>query len=188
MCVRALNQIVVANNVTTGNTTGILAVALPGLPKPFTRNVLIRNNVVADNNLPNAGGGFVTLLPPGTGVLNVGGENVEFRNNRITGNQSVGLAILGNPFFLFDPRLAPFVEGNTVRNNAVLGNGFAPDPATLVPGADLVFVPDVINPFDGTLVLVDPDPSSNCFAHNRFETEFPPGLSEAFACGPPGQR
>jgi parallel beta-helix repeat protein len=41
---------IVHDNHVSGNTGGILVVALPGLPKPFTKNVLIRNNEVVENN------------------------------------------------------------------------------------------------------------------------------------------
>ena len=74
---------IVEENFLTGNTTGILAVVLPGLPITTTADVRIVGNQVIHNNLPNpvsAGGDDVVgLLPTGTGILNVGGDRVLIR-------------------------------------------------------------------------------------------------------------
>jgi hypothetical protein len=34
----------------------------------------------------------------------------------------------------------------------------------------------------GALLLVDPDPSDNCFDMNAFDVDFPPGVVDAFPC------
>lgn len=178
----------VRNNIMNGNTAGMLVVVLPGLPMPFTDNVVITNNVITNNNLPNPGGGLVGLfLPTGTGILNVGGDNVRIRGNVISGNDSFGVAIIGNAFgILFgDPRIEPFVDGNVVRNNTITNNGNSPDPLrALTPGADIVFIPDVINPLTGLPLQADPDPTDNCFKNNAFGSDFPAGIVGLFPCGP----
>jgi parallel beta-helix repeat protein len=176
---------VVRRNVLVGNTAGVLVVVLPGLPKPFTEGVEIVGNFIARNNRPNpfapTDPDDLAQLPVGTGILNVGGDRVHIRGNAIVGNHSFGVGLIGNPFSFFDPRIEPFVDGNTVRGNAILGNGSAPDPdRPTTPGADIVFVPDVA--VGGVVLLPDPDPSDNCFARNAFGTEFPPGVTDAFAC------
>lgn len=177
---------VVRDNLLTNNTAGVLVVVLPGLPKPFTRNVRIENNAIVDNNFPNPvapGDDAVGSVPTGTGILNVGGDDVVIRNNWITGNNSFGVASVGNPFSFFDPRIEPFVDGLEVRDNVILNNGSSPDPLrALTPGADIVFVPDVIDLSTGEVVLVDPDPTDNCFAGNLFQTEFPDGITSLFPC------
>jgi parallel beta-helix repeat protein len=174
---------VVSGNTLTGNTGGILTFVLPGLPQPFTENVLIEDNLVFDNNRTNTGGGSVAGLPEGTGMLIIGVDNIVIRNNDITGNDSYGIAAIGNPFSFFDPRIEPFIDGMVVVDNLVVGNGSNPDPLrTFTPGADIVFLPDVFDTSNGTLLLVDPDPSDNCFADNTYDIDFPPGIVAAFPC------
>jgi parallel beta-helix repeat protein len=164
--------VVVRDNRAIGNTTGILVVVLPGLPVPFTEDVLIENNVVVRNNFPNPvpadSGEPEGLLPTGTGILNIGGDRVVIRDNVVNQNDSLGIAILANPFAALDPRLEPFPDGNEVRGNVILQNGQSPDPERAqTPGADVVY--------DGT-------GTGNCFAENIFETEFPEGITEIFPC------
>jgi len=166
---------IVRDNVLTGNTTGILAVVLPGLDRPFTDNVFIERNQVIRNNLPNPvpfdsspEGDPVGLLPTGTGILNVGGDRVVIRNNRVIGNHSLGVAIIQNPFAPFDPRIEPNPDGNEVSDNVILQNGGNPDPVrATTPGVDIVY--------DGTGV-------GTCFAENIFKTEFPDGITGLFPC------
>ncbi len=115
---------------------------------------------IVDNNFPNPippGGSSVGLIPTGTGILNVGGDRVLVRHNVITGNDSLGLAIIGNFFAPLDPRMEPFVDENEVRRNAITGNGSSPDPLrAITPGVDIVFESGIINPFTGMLAVPDP--------------------------------
>lgn len=166
------SQVVVRDNKAVGNTTGILVVVLPGLPKPFTEDVLIERNVVARNNFPNPvpadSGEPEGLLPTGTGILNIGGDRVVIRHNLVNQNDSLGVAIFSNPFAALDPRLEPNPDGNEVRGNVILHNGQSPDPERAqTPGADIVY--------DGT-------GTENCFAKNKFKTEFPEGITGFFPC------
>ncbi len=178
---------VVRHNTTRNNTAGIVVVVLPGLPQPFTRDVVIEHNRIEANNLPNpfppGSPNFLAILPTGTGILNVGGDRVRIEKNVIRGNDSFGLAMIGNFFAFFDPRIEPFIDDNEVRDNVILGNGSNVDAArTPVPGADVAFIPDVVDPATGIPVLPDPDPTDNCFADNEFGTDFPPGIVSAFPC------
>jgi parallel beta-helix repeat protein len=175
----------VRNNVLVGNTAGVLVVVLPDLPKPFTEDVTIVGNFIARNNRPNpfapTDPDDLAQLPVGTGILNVGGDRVRIQGNAILENHSFGVGLIGNPFFFFDPRIEPFVDGNTVRENSILANGSAPDPdRPTTPGADIVFIPDVA--VGGVTLVPDPDPSDNCFAQNLFGTDFPAGITSAFPC------
>ena len=159
-------------NVVTGNTAGILVVVLPGLPRASTEDLLIERNVIIRNNFPNPippdSPDDVALLPTGTGILNVGGDRVVIRNNVITGNDSVGVALFDDPFAAFDPRIDPFVNQNEVRGNVVLQNGKSPDPIRLpTPGADLIYLSAS---------------TDNCFAGNVYKSEFPPGIVAALPC------
>jgi hypothetical protein len=110
----------------------------------------------------------VGLLPTGTGILNVGADQVVARHNRVTGNDSVGVGIIENPFAGLDPRIEPNPDRNEVLDNVILQNGLDPDPVrATTPGADIVY--------DGTGV-------DTCFADNVFGIEFPAGITALFAC------
>ncbi|MGR9053415.1 MAG: parallel beta-helix domain-containing protein [Gammaproteobacteria bacterium] len=162
----------VNDNSLTNNTGGILVVVLPGLPIPMTENVNIYDNHIIENNFVS---GAPTLLPTGTGILNLGGDDVTIHDNIISGNNTVGLALFGNPFSFEDPRIDPFVDNNKIYDNTLLENGRHPDPQQpLFPTADIVFIPDVVvmSPDGLTVLLPDPDPFDNCFTDNVFETEF----------------
>ena len=177
---------VLRHNQLIGNTTGILVVVLPGLPMAFTENIRIEHNAILRNNFPNPvprGGDVVGLLPTGTGILNLGGDNVSIAHNLIVGNDSLGLAIIANFFAAADARIEPFVDDNEVRQNTILGNGSRPDPErAITPGADIVFIPDLLDPATGGIVALDPDPRDNCFADNVFESDFPVGIVGLFPC------
>ena len=176
------SNVTVRDNHLTGNTAAILVVVLPGLPMPFTENVSVKSNLIVANNFPNPVppppvGGIVGLLPTGTGILNVGGDGVSIKGNLVVSNDNLGLAIIGNFFSPADTRIEPFVDENEVRSNSILNNGNNPDPErALTPGADIIFIPDLIDPPTGAIVLADPDPTDNCFSDNVFGTDFPPGI------------
>lgn len=176
----------VRRNILVGNTGGVLVIAAPGLPQPFTEDVRVEENLILDNNRPNPfapGPRTISTFPQGSGILNIGGDRVVIRNNTILGNGSFGVGTIGNFFSAFDPRLEPFVDDQEVRDNVILGNGTDPDPLRLVtPGADILFVPDLIDPVTGQVVASDPDPGDNCFARNLFATDFPADVVSAFPC------
>ena len=166
------SQVIARGNKLIGNTTGILVVVLPGLPKPFTEDVLIERNVVNKNDFPNPvpaeSGEPEGLLPTGTGILNIGGDRVLIRDNVVSQNDSLGIAILANPFAALDSRMEPFPDGNEVRGNVILQNGRNPDTERLqTPGVD---------------ILYDGSGTGNCFAQNRFQTEYPEGITAFFPC------
>jgi parallel beta-helix repeat protein len=70
----------VTGNIATRNTGGLLVFDLPGLPVMGGGNVILRGNVVADNNTPNFAppGNIVASVKRGTGVLI---EDNAFENN-----------------------------------------------------------------------------------------------------------
>jgi parallel beta-helix repeat-containing protein len=166
---------VVEENVLRGNSGGILVFVLPGLDKPFSDNVRIEHNEVIHNNVPNPvpfepgpTGDPLGQLPTGTGILNVGADDVLITNNKVIGNDSLGVAIIQNPFGGLDPRIEPNPDRNKVRRNVILQNGRSPDPVrALSPGVDIAY--------DGTGV-------GTCFIDNIFRTEFPTGITSIFSC------
>jgi parallel beta-helix repeat protein len=160
----------VLNNKLTDNTTGIFVIVLPNLPKSSTEAALIEGNVVHKNNRPNpfppicqAPGtppGCVEeffddlqLLPSGSGILNVGGHHVTIRKNVVTGNDTVGVGVVENPF--------GFGSSNdtTVTSNTIVQNGKSPDPRTQGSG-DIVYLDDPTN--------------GSCISGNVFKTSFFP--------------
>jgi hypothetical protein len=65
---------------------------------------------------------------------------VVIRNNRVIGNDSLGVATVQNPLAPSDPRITPDPDFNQVRGNAILQNGRHPDPiCAITPGADIVY-------------------------------------------------
>ena len=156
----------VSGNKLTNNVTGILVVVLPGLPTTSTEHAVIERNVIRANNLPNP---FpppppffddLQLLPSGSGVLNVGGDDITMRDNVITHNDSFGIGIVENPFGFGPP------DDNRVVSNTVLKNAGDPDARAFL-SADIAY--------DGSGV-------GNCFADNVFETDDPPGIVAGFPC------
>jgi len=163
---------VVRDNLLEGNTAGIYAAVLPGHPRPFTDRVVIERNRVVQNNLPNPvpadSGDAIGLVPTGAGIVNIGGDRIVIRENQVIGNDSLGVAIVQNPFGPADPRIEPNPDFNQVRGNVLLQNGRDPDPIrAITPGADIVY--------DGT-------GTETCFADNVFATEFPFGITAQFPC------
>jgi parallel beta-helix repeat protein len=164
-------SITVQDNLATANSSGIVAFVLPGLPIPRTEDVVITRNVVSHNNLPNPvapDAGAQGLIPTGTGILASATDHVAIHSNRVVGNDSGGIALLANPLVTVDPRADSAPDGNEIRDNVVLDNGRSPDQSrSPLPGADLIY---------------DGSGTDNCFAGNRYQTEFPTGVSGAFAC------
>jgi parallel beta-helix repeat protein len=162
----------VQDNLLQGNTAGVYAAVLPNHPRPFTDNVVIKRNQVVRNNLPNPvppdSGDEIGGVPTGVGIVNFGADHVAIRDNRVLGNDSLGVIVLQNFLASADPRIEPNPDFGQVRGNVILGNGHNPDPVrAITPGADLVY--------DGT-------GTGTCFADNVFATEFPAGITEQFPC------
>jgi hypothetical protein len=149
--------------------------------------VRIAENAIVQNDLPNPsppdGGEGAAQIPTGSGILNAGADHVSIERNLILGNDSFGVATVANPFALVDPRIDPFVDDQRVAKNVVLLNGQAPDPERPgPPGADIVFVPNLIDFQTNTVLRVDPEPDDNCFGDNRSFTQQPAGVTESLAC------
>lgn len=107
-------------------------------PSPF-RNWSLIDNRVESNNLPNpVSGGLVGELPPGGGVLVLGVDDVEIRDNVIQNNNFFGIALIdyclavdgtanscqNNPPFYADT--SP--DDLRIVGNTVTGNGSDPPP------------------------------------------------------------
>lgn len=166
-------RIVARGNVVTANTVGIFVFVFPGRPFPITDDVVVEGNVVSANNRPNPeppGTNALSLVPSGTGILNVAADHVVIRRNVVTDNNTAGVGIVASPLAGLDPRVEPNPDNNRVVDNVIVNNGSLPDVARNGgrPGADIVY--------DGSGV-------GNCFARNQFGRDFPPGITALFACG-----
>jgi parallel beta-helix repeat protein len=165
-------DIVVSHNEAYNNTAGLLVILLPGLPVKSSANVLVTENDVHNNNLPNfapPGSGFEVEVPQGSGVLVVGVDNVIIKNNKISQNDFVGIAVVstlvlgqlsGLPAGAFAD-IEPNADGAKVINNKVTSNGSAPPLGLPLPGVDLLW--------DGTGL-------NNCWKNNQFATSYPSPL------------
>ena len=160
------SKVSIKDNTVQGNSAGILAIVDPLNPRTGNDNVLIESNVVEDNNRPNESTeGELRMIPPGTGIMNVGGDRFTVTNNTAKGNSTFGVAILFNPLFRLDPRIEPNPDNNEVQRNLAINNGFRPPPT--IPGADLFY---------------DGSGHGNCFSQNTFRSAVPPNLEAAYPC------
>jgi len=112
------NNADVYNNLAVGNTAGVLAFDLPGLEQAYGGHVRIFNNYLYANNADNfAGGGAVSIAPPGTGILIFATSNVEIYNNEFDNNETSSVEIAS--YFLSDPDAANY--GTNYENTIVKG-------------------------------------------------------------------
>jgi parallel beta-helix repeat protein len=160
------SNFLVSSNIVTGNATGILAIVDPLNPRIETSDGLIEKNTVTNNNLPNTSTeGDIGRIPSGTGILNVATDRLTIRENTVTGNHTLGVAITANPLAAEDKRINPDPNGNRVLLNTVVNNGTQPAPT--LPGADLFY---------------DGSGQGNCFSGNKYNTAIPPGVETGAAC------
>jgi parallel beta-helix repeat protein len=141
---------IVENNDVHDNTGGILVFALPGTYR-FANNdgTIVRNNKIHDNNQPTAANatGFVTAVPPGTGVMVLASQNSEVSGNTITKHKTAGILAISFQAtqIAFDPKVYdPYLRGFYAHDNRIDDFGGAPggafaDPAGLGAVVDGMF-------------------------------------------------
>ena len=121
----------VYENVATDNAGGILVFSLPDLPKKDGRNCRVFNNTVIANNHENFApkGNIVATVPPGTGMMLMANDQVEFFDNKVENNNSTGLLIVSyliNQKPIKDDKYDPYCEGIYVHDNKFVANGESP--------------------------------------------------------------
>ena len=138
---------VVEDNEVYDNAGGVLVFLLPNNPSKISRGCVVRNNKIFENNHvnfadPNA---IVSSVPSGTGIMILAADEVEVTGNEIRDNKSVGVAVVGLSS-LYDEEtkfdVDPTPEGNWIYGNTISGNGLDPDAKVLeagFDGADLVW-------------------------------------------------
>lgn len=160
------------------NVGGILVFNLPGLAVMDGKRALVHDNLVENNNIPGfaAPGNIVAMVPSGTGFLIMAADDNEIRNNTVTGNQSLGLAIISWKLTLKqanDPTYDIYPEGNYVHDNSFENDGTNPQgqAALIAQAAGQTTIQDLV--WDG---VVDPDKNgedgslTNCFQNNGAAT------------------
>ena len=120
---------IVENNYTHNNSGGILAFITPGLPIKTTFDVIIRNNFILDNNIPNfaAPGSTVAGIPSGTGILVMAADDVIIEGNIIVNHKVAGILINdhGNaPGLTLDPDVDPNADRVMILDNVMHNNGY----------------------------------------------------------------
>ncbi len=167
--VEVSSNITVKHNTATGNTIGMTAVILPGLSLTVTNDIQIIDNTFDNNNRVNPvtdPDDILSQLPSGSGLLIFGADYVLAKDNRVVGNNSVGIAVvqLSPDLAALDPRIDPFPDNNEIVDNVVMGNGSNPDPK--------------LAPFPPSDLLWDFSGTGNCWSDNTFNTAFPSPLPD----------
>lgn len=143
-------------------------------------NNYVHNNNSANNAPPNS---MSATLPPGGGILVLGVDRVNVKNNRIENNDFYGIAVidycaavLGTDFNCDDnpPAVESFPDDNTYVKNTLVNNGTDPVPfgGFELLAADIVYVVEAGH--------------ANCFAKNDYVTINSLGGAPIFAnhCSP----
>lgn len=139
------------NNVAHCNTGGFLVFDLPGINQ-YGERTRIFDNYTGYNNQENfAPGGIVSIVPQGVGVLQLGYDEVEFFNNTVEFNRTVGYVTVSHELVEGkaehpDTRMDLYGEGVYIHNNTFTANGLVPMPPTedaiiCAEGTDLDSVP-----------------------------------------------
>jgi parallel beta-helix repeat protein len=158
-------------NHSYNNVDGILVVLLPNLEVTTSANITLTKNHVHDNNhinFANPNEGYEHLVPSGSGILIVGGNNITVADNHVKGNDFVGIAVVsanilnalaGNPAPVNLPQPNPIAV--KVISNNVMNNGANQHTGLPLPSVDLLW---------------DYTGNSNCWSKNIFTTSFPSPL------------
>ena len=122
------HDVLIENNYVYRNTSGILVFTLPELPKKSSGNIIVRNNLISNNNLMNFGakGAIVASVPPGSGVIVLAADDVIFENNIVRDNSLAGMIIAHHgaiPHMAKDPQVEPNPDRVKVLKNLFYNNG-----------------------------------------------------------------
>lgn len=117
-------------NELSGNAIGLLIDELPGVPAGGG-GVLVHHNLVLDSHdaFPRTSG-EEQWVPPGIGVLVVAARQVEIRDNTITGNDSVGIAVTSYGSWGWtwsDPDYDGLARDVWLHDDELADNGSAPE-------------------------------------------------------------
>ena len=110
----------VENNIASRNTGGLLVFDLPGLPVMNGGTVILRENVVSDNDTPNFAppGNIVASVRRGTGVLVMANDGVLIEDNAFDNNPTAHIMVIAYVQPFDDPRYNPYARNVIVGPNA----------------------------------------------------------------------
>jgi parallel beta-helix repeat protein len=141
-------RVLARHNESFNNTAGMMLFLSPGLDQMVSQDNVLAGNFIHDNNQANAcpPGGDVCLVPPGSGILVIGGTGNRVVGNRVRGNETTGIALLDTcSAFQLSPAdcaalsFNPLPESSSIERNRVTGNGTHPHE-TFYPGNDLFWL------------------------------------------------
>ena len=123
----------VRDNNVHDNTGGVLVFNLPNLDVKTGARTKVHNNIIVNNNTKNFAPpqNIVAQVPAGSGVLLIAADDADIHDNTITGNQSLGVAVLSyqatqREDYLEDPDYDPYSTGNWIHDNTFDDNGSKP--------------------------------------------------------------
>ncbi|MFM7404333.1 MAG: parallel beta-helix domain-containing protein [Erythrobacter sp.] len=110
----------VTNNIASRNTGGLLVFDLPGLPVMGGGNVILRDNVVANNDTPNFAppGNIVASVRRGTGLLVMANDGVLIEDNAFDNNPTAHVMVIAYTQPFDDARYNPHARNVIVGPNA----------------------------------------------------------------------
>ncbi|HVF81791.1 MAG TPA: right-handed parallel beta-helix repeat-containing protein [Flavisolibacter sp.] len=155
-------------NQAYNNTVGIMCLLVPGRDIKTSNGIIITRNQVHENNLPNFSEPpeKESVLPSGIGILVIGTDNSQVKDNHVTDHKFTGVAVVSSLLIAVLSNLPPEAfadiepnpDGVKVIGNKVEGNGFNPPSGLPLPGVDLLW---------------DGSGSNNCWRNNLFATSYP---------------
>ncbi len=109
----------VENNIATRNTGGLLVFDLPGLPVMNGGNVILRRNLVIDNDTPNFAppGNIVAGVRRGTGILVMANDGVLIEDNIFENNPTAHVMVVAYTQAFEDARYNPYARNVIVGPN-----------------------------------------------------------------------
>ncbi|MEL7689292.1 parallel beta-helix domain-containing protein [Citromicrobium bathyomarinum] len=119
---------IVERNFVTENTGGILIFDLPGLPVKNGGEVLVRNNLVANNTTANFApkGNIVASVRRGTGIMVMANDIVWVGQNLIYENPTAPIMVIAYPMAFDDPEYNPYPREITIDWNETDEGGTDP--------------------------------------------------------------
>ncbi|MCL6282458.1 right-handed parallel beta-helix repeat-containing protein [Ruegeria sp. 2012CJ41-6] len=116
-----------ANNHVYGNSAGITLTLIPGLPVKDANNLVIRDNLIEDNNIENfaPASSIASQVPRGIGIGIVGPDKTTIENNEIKNNGTAGILVADQTLFGMstDPKNDPYSDEAIIMANTFSGNG-----------------------------------------------------------------
>ena len=129
----------VENNIATRNTGGLLVFDLPNLPVMNGGNVVLRRNLVVDNDTPNFAppGNIVAGVRRGTGILVMANDGVLVEDNILENNPTAHVMVVAYTQPFEDANYNPYARNVMVAQN-VFGRG-GDDPQ--IQGKEILLAP-----------------------------------------------